>query len=96
MKNVKKCIFTDKNAKKPKGKKPKNKSKTKNIRDEEEDDNEGSDGTENECFCLCCLEPFTNSRPNEKWVQCINCKGWSHEDCTGGELQYECHNCFSD
>lgn len=96
VKNVKKRIFTDKNAKKPKGKKPKNKSKTKNIRDEEEDDNEGSDGTENECFCLCCLEPFANSRPNEKWVQCINCKGWSHEDCTGGELQYECHNCFSD
>ena len=92
-KNVKKRVFTDKNAKNSKGKRTNKKPKTKNIHDEEEED---SDGTENECFCLCCLESFANSRPNEKWVQCINCKGWSHEDCTGGELQYECHNCLSD
>ncbi|XP_022829429.1 uncharacterized protein LOC111359389 [Spodoptera litura] len=70
---------------------PKKTKKTnkKNANDAEEDE-------ENDYFCLCCLEPYANSRSNEKWVQCLECKGWSHEECTGGELQYVCHNCLSD
>ncbi|KAL4712746.1 hypothetical protein ACJJTC_008043 [Scirpophaga incertulas] len=39
---------------------------------------------------------FASSKSKEKWVQCIDCKGWSHEACTEGELQYICHNCLSD
>lgn len=32
------------------------------------------DVAENNYFCLCCLEAFTNSKPNEIWTQCIECK----------------------
>jgi len=50
---------------------------------------------EKECFYLVCLEPFSNSRPREKWIQCMECKEWSHKECTGGNLRYVCHNCDS-
>ncbi|CAH2013177.1 unnamed protein product, partial [Acanthoscelides obtectus] len=43
---------------------------------------------EEESFCLCCLEPYSNTRAKEKWVQCLECKNWAHEACTGGELSY--------
>ncbi|VEN49389.1 unnamed protein product [Callosobruchus maculatus] len=87
VKSVKKRIFNEEKSKKGKAKKL-NKKNNKIDQEEEED--------ENECFCLCCLEPFSNSKSNEEWVQCIECKGWSHEACTGGELVYVCHNCLSD
>jgi len=29
---------------------------------------------EEEWFCLVCLEPYSNSRPSECWVQCTSCK----------------------
>lgn len=51
---------------------------------------------EEESLCLCCLEPYSNSRAKEKWVQCLECSNWAHEACTSGELSYVCHNCFSD
>nr|CAH7754898.1 unnamed protein product [Callosobruchus chinensis] len=70
-----KRIFVDEKPKKEKAKTLNKKNNT--IDDEEEED---------DCFCLCCLEPFSNSKSNEEWVQCIECKGWSHEACTGGEL----------
>lgn len=28
----------------------------------------------NECFCLISLEPFSNSKTKEKWIQCIEYK----------------------
>lgn len=46
--------------------------------------------------CLVCGEPYGNSRPSEKWVQCNSCKNWSHEDCTPGLDWYVCHNCESE
>ena len=45
--------------------------------------------------CLVCGEPFLNSRSGEKWVQCVVCRLWSHEDCTNGDRQYVCQNCES-
>ncbi|CAH1961771.1 unnamed protein product [Acanthoscelides obtectus] len=84
-KNVKRRIFNKDNSKK---------AKKMNSRKNQTDDEEEEE--ENDCFCLCCLEPFANSKSREKWVQCIDCKGWSHEACTGGELLYVCHNCLSD
>ncbi|CAF4778747.1 unnamed protein product [Pieris macdunnoughi] len=54
------------------------------------------DSEEEESFCICCFEPYSNSRAKEKWVQCLECKNWAHEACTGGELSYVCHNCLSD
>ncbi|XP_039751300.1 uncharacterized protein LOC120627373 [Pararge aegeria] len=58
--------------------------------------NEDSEEEQEESFCLCCFEPYSNSRAKEKWVQCLDCKNWAHEACTGGELSYVCHNCLSD
>jgi hypothetical protein len=90
LKDAKRQVF-HKGEQKKKGKKKKKQAKrtkcSKSDSDDEDDD---------ECICLCCLEPYKNSRPNEKWVQCLECKGWSHEECTTGELNYVCQNCLSD
>ena len=34
---------------------------------------------------LVCAEPFSNSRPGEKWVRCMVCRLWSHEEYTNGD-----------
>ena len=46
--------------------------------------------------CLVCAEPFSNSRPGEKWVRCMMCRLWSHEECPNGDRHYICQNCESD
>ena len=55
-----------------------------------------SSGAKEEWPCLVCGEPYRNSRPGEKWVQCFDCKHWSHEECTPGDAYYVCQNCESD
>lgn len=88
VKNVKKRVFSEEKKKNKVNKQIRNKKKVKPNDDEED---------ENNCFCLCCLEPFTNSKAKEKWIECVECKGWSHVACTAGELNYIfCHNCLSD
>ncbi|KAG5861851.1 hypothetical protein JTB14_019406 [Gonioctena quinquepunctata] len=64
-------------------------TKSKNYHDQ-------SDSDEENCFCLVCLEPYGNSRPGEKGVQCIQCSNWSHEECTEQEDLYTCQNCLSE
>ena len=51
---------------------------------------------EEEWFCLICVEPYSNSKPREKWVQCLTCKEWAHEACTSGGAVYICQHCDSD
>lgn len=51
---------------------------------------------EDETFCLVCVEPYSNSAPGERWIQCIRCKLWSHEECCDVNVFYVCHNCDSD
>ncbi|CAG2204629.1 unnamed protein product [Mytilus edulis] len=51
---------------------------------------------EDECFCLVCLEPYSNSKSRESWIQCTSCKEWAHEECTKGDKIFICHNCDSD
>ena len=72
---------------KPKAKKSHKKSKKEMDSSEEE-----------EWYCLVCVEPYSNSRPRESWIQCFECKKWSHEDCTNVPKNgvYVCHNCDSD
>ncbi|XP_071945228.1 uncharacterized protein [Antedon mediterranea] len=57
--------------------------------------NESSSDEDNDDFCLVCMEPYSNSRSKEVWVQCLDCKMWAHEDCTTGLAVYVCHNCES-
>lgn len=57
-----------------------------------------SDTDEEECYCLICGEPYSNSKSREKWIQCVSCKGWAHEACTAetkGSV-FVCQNCESD
>jgi len=85
---IKKRVFEKKEKKNNKKKRQLKKKSVQKIRIES--DNE-------DCSCLCCLEPFSNSKTEKKWVheECMECKKWSHEDCSEGELQYICHNCMS-
>ena len=34
-----------------------------------------------EWYCLVCMDPYSNSKSKEIWVQCFSCKNWAHEKC---------------
>ncbi|XP_025192175.1 uncharacterized protein LOC112592366 [Melanaphis sacchari] len=55
-----------------------------------------SSSDDEDAYCLVCCESYSSSRANEKWVSCVKCKKWSHEDCKTGEDRYICHHCESD
>ncbi|CAK9814868.1 hypothetical protein ANTQUA_LOCUS8254 [Anthophora quadrimaculata] len=48
---------------------------------------------EEEHYCPVCTESYSTSKPNEKWVQCTECKDWAHEECIVKNLNYVCCNC---
>ncbi|KAF5299192.1 hypothetical protein FQA39_LY02365 [Lamprigera yunnana] len=43
-----------------------------------------SSSEEEEYYCLVCISQYSESKPGEKWIQCTNCKLWTHEECTEG------------
>lgn len=51
---------------------------------------------EEKYYCLVCEAPFSESWSGEKWVQCTDCRKWSHEKCTDSSRNYICHDCESD
>ena len=59
-------------------------------------DNQVTDDEE-DGMCLVCIELYFNSRPGEKWVLCIQCKGWAHEEYPdiGFVLTFTCQKCNS-
>ncbi|KAG5862223.1 hypothetical protein JTB14_023514 [Gonioctena quinquepunctata] len=59
----------------------------------EANSNSSDDG---DYYCLVCLESFRNSAPNETWVQCGDCKNWSHAACIKDDPYHVCHNCESE
>ncbi|KAJ8949417.1 hypothetical protein NQ318_007517 [Aromia moschata] len=72
----------------------KGKAKAKKNKDKGYSSTEISESEEDECFCVVCAESFSQSIPNEEWVQCSDCRGWSHARCiTGTGLFYVCINC---
>lgn len=80
-----KCLAADK----------KGKGKSKQIK--KKSSVESSSDTDEEAFCIVCVEPFSNSKSREKWIACVQCKNWAHVDCTPGiSSVYICHNCNSD
>lgn len=75
---------------------PKNKEKqTTKIKKSKRKSMSSSSDDEDTQFLVCC-ELCSSSRPKEKWVACMKCKNWSHEDCTNGDKCYICHHCESD
>ena len=51
---------------------------------------------EEEWFCLICVEPYSNSRAGEKWIKCMSCNDWAHEECAPQGKNFICQNCNSD
>lgn len=58
----------------------KGKRKTKKAAKDKENKSDDED-----CFCLVCLVTFSNSRPNEQWIQCMECQMLSHAECGNDE-----------
>lgn len=54
------------------------------------------DSTDKEVsFCLVCTENYNLSKSNEEWIQCNDCKFWTHTECSRecrGPF-YLCDNC---
>ncbi|XP_026330952.1 uncharacterized protein LOC113238326 [Hyposmocoma kahamanoa] len=76
------------------GKKTRNPPRSKGKENQTTANSNSSD--DEDCFCIVCLELFSTSLPNEKWVQCVDCKKWSHAACTKDDSYYVCHNCESE
>lgn len=70
--------------------------KSKKATEEKENIKKSISSDEDDCFCLVCLEPFSNSMHNEQWIQCIECKNWSHAACINDDVHYTCQNCESE
>ena len=72
----------------PKAKQPikqaKRRSSARNNKKRKQKDtkmNLSSDDDSSETYCLVCVAAYSDSRPNEKWIQCTACKEWAHEKC---------------
>ena len=47
-----------------------------------------------DCLCIYCLGPYSQSKAGEEWVSCTQCKRWAHEQCiTGDTMFFVCKNC---
>ncbi|KAG5876934.1 hypothetical protein JTB14_017013 [Gonioctena quinquepunctata] len=79
---------------KGKGKKTKNPPGSKGKENQSEANSKSSD--DEDYYCLVSSESFRNSAPNETWVQCGDCKNWSHAACIKDYPYYVCHNCESE
>lgn len=57
-----------------------------------------SSDEEEDVNCIYCLELYSSSRDNEKWVRCSQCDNWGHEKCAkdGNNPFYVCPHCDSD
>ena len=55
--------------------------------------NENCKQTQDE-HCMYCKGKFSVDRQGEKWIQCIMCEDWCHEDCSGVEKEtFICDYC---
>ena len=45
---------------------------------------------EDEWFCLNCVEPYSNSRAGKKWIKCMSCNDWDHEECAPPGKNFIC------
>ena len=76
--------------------KEKNKAKKKKCVPKKKMKVESESEEENDALCLICLEPFSESKPGQDWVQCVSCKKWAHIECSEDCNMYTCIHCTSD
>lgn len=50
-----------------------------------EDTSDEEDENCSECACIYCNDLYSNSKDREGWIQCLECRGWAHENCSGAE-----------
>lgn len=50
-----------------------------------EDTSDEEDENCSECACIYCNDLYSNSKDREGWIQCLECRGWAHESCSGAE-----------
>nr|CAI5825666.1 unnamed protein product [Callosobruchus analis] len=68
-KKVKRSVFEQENRPaKTLGKAKNKKSKSK------KEDSSSNDKDDADCYCVVCIEPCSQSRPKERWTQCVECK----------------------
>ncbi|KAL1510085.1 hypothetical protein ABEB36_004740 [Hypothenemus hampei] len=63
-------------------------SESSNKSDYSVDDStdESPDRSQNENGkCFYCLGLFSEDVHGEKWIQCVSCRRWAHEECSGIE-----------
>ncbi|KAH9627856.1 hypothetical protein HF086_001752 [Spodoptera exigua] len=46
---------------------------------------------ENENTCVECLESYFYTKKKSDWIQCLQCSGWLHEDCSN--FAEKCNKC---
>ena len=68
--------YKDAKKKQTENKRPKKEKPKEQMWDEssEEDDNTA---------CIYCNELYSDSMGGEGWIQCIQCRRWAHENCSG-------------
>lgn len=67
-------------------------SKATRKKGKKANNNEDDDDTS----CIYCLSLYSNSKAGEKWIQCLSCRQWAHEECSffnGKDLHLNCDNC---
>lgn len=62
----------------------------------EKDPFDFNDDDSEDCHCLYCTELYSQSKPEEQWVTCQQCKLWAHNECAGVSYkakQFVCDVC---
>nr|CAD7578883.1 unnamed protein product [Timema californicum] len=56
-----------------------------------------SENENEDCLCIHCFGPYSNSKRGEDWVKCTKCERWAHADCIPGDIVFCVYfNCDSD
>jgi hypothetical protein len=60
---------------------------------EYESDDSGDDISDGDAECLFCTGLLSSDKHGEKWVQCVRCCRWAHEECGAEEDYFVCPMC---
>lgn len=75
----------------------KNKQTRKRQKIRESVSSSEEEGNEEDTICIYCKEGYLKSKKADGWVQCLRCKLWAHDRCTGWEeellVEFICDKC---